>query len=597
MSLRSKESLFAATTVAFLTISTALAQSGSETDVTKPAGATRAAEHENDEQLRAAERRIAELEARLKELEAAVAKGDADHAPSKIAEFADTVAEGETTPPAAANPAPEPVDPTASPTAMLAELERRYLDRFGASSGTGRVSAEELDTLAGEVSRWAMRQNSLLGQPVAWTVRVVRVEPSRQSAQRAVLVCRGLAPDQREEVSDDFRVELDADARELLRQHGPDAAFVIHGRFDPRVSFSPEHQFAGPWHRKGHFVGPYCVSNWTVIGDSIEAAAARESAEIAPIEPAPAEIAPTPSDPTPAEADPAPLQMPEDSDSAAAHDAAGANEAARVAAEQEAERLAAEQETARVAAEQEAARLAAEQETARVAAEQEAARLATEQEAARLAAEQEAARLAAEEEAARDAAEQEAARLATAQEAARLAAEEEAARVDAEEESARLAAEQEAARLATEQEAARLADEAERRAVVDAESARAAAEAAARTAAEADATRRAAEQETERLAAAASAVAEAEAAAKAESERRAKDPLWYLTPTSRKMVDRSAEQLARTTDAATVAQLVRGYESRLPSVKDDLRPAIEAMLTNAKKRLTELSPAAVDAPQ
>ncbi len=579
MSLRSKESLFAATTVAFLTISTALAQSGSETDVTKPAGATRAAEHENDEQLRAAERRIAELEARLKELEAAVAKGDADHAPSKIAEFADTVAEGETTPPAAANPAPEPVDPTASPTAMLAELERRYLDRFGASSGTGRVSAEELDTLAGEVSRWAMRQNSLLGQPVAWTVRVVRVEPSRQSAQRAVLVCRGLAPDQREEVSDDFRVELDADARELLRQHGPDAAFVIHGRFDPRVSFSPEHQFAGPWHRKGHFVGPYCVSNWTVIGDSIEAAAARESAEIAPIEPAPAEIAPTPSDPTPAEADPAPLQMPEDSDSAAAHDAAGANEAARVAAEQEAERLAAEQETARVAAEQEAARLAAEQETARVAAEQEAARLATEQEAARLAAEQEAARVAAE------------------QEAARLAAEEEAARVDAEEESARLAAEQEAARLATEQEAARLADEAERRAVVDAESARAAAEAAARTAAEADATRRAAEQETERLAAAASAVAEAEAAAKAESERRAKDPLWYLTPTSRKMVDRSAEQLARTTDAATVAQLVRGYESRLPSVKDDLRPAIEAMLTNAKKRLTELSPAAVDAPQ
>ena len=579
MSLRSKESLFAATTVAFLTISTALAQSGSETDVTKPAGATRAAEHENDEQLRAAERRIAELEARLKELEAAVAKGDADHAPSKIAEFADTVAEGETTPPAAANPAPEPVDPTASPTAMLAELERRYLDRFGASSGTGRVSAEELDTLAGEVSRWAMRQNSLLGQPVAWTVRVVRVEPSRQSAQRAVLVCRGLAPDQREEVSDDFRVELDADARELLRQHGPDAAFVIHGRFDPRVSFSPEHQFAGPWHRKGHFVGPYCVSNWTVIGDSIEAAAARESAEIAPIEPAPAEIAPTPSDPTPAEADPAPLQMPEDSDSAAAHDAAGANEAARVAAEQEAERLAAEQETARVAAEQEAARLAAEQETARVAAEQEAARLATEQEAARLAAEQEAARVAAE------------------QEAARLAAEEEAARVDAEEESARLAAEQESARLATEQEAARLADEAERRAVVDAESARAAAEAAARTAAEADATRRAAEQETERLAAAASAVAEAEAAAKAESERRAKDPLWYLTPTSRKMVDRSAEQLARTTDAATVAQLVRGYESRLPSVKDDLRPAIEAMLTNAKKRLTELSPAAVDAPQ
>jgi len=144
---------------------------------------------------------------------------------------------------------------------------------------------------------------------------------------------------------------------------------------------------------------------------------------------------------------------------------------------------------------------------------------------------------------------------------------------------------------------AAIEEEAARRAEAEAEAAREAEDAAAQASAEAAATLEAAARDVERAAAEAQARADADAAAKAEAERRAADPLWHLTPQARKLVDRSSEQLSRTTDPATVAQLVRGYEARLSTANAELKPAIEAMLGNAKGRLEVLRATPADSPR
>ncbi len=531
------------------------AQAPADDDVTKPAGAVRSSA--SDAKLVEAEKRIADLEAKVRALESVladrpVAAEAAETRPSPATNFFAVTPDAAPTSGDSAPvdiivelaPAPrvEPLDPFANPQELMQEIEHRYVERFGSTAPASIGSAPALDSFGEEVSLWVSRQNALLSQPVDWLVRVVRVEPSRTTASRVVVVCRGLAADQASELSNDFRVELDGEStRALLREHPPTAAFRVKGTFDPELAFSADHAEAGPWHRSGHFVGPFCVSKWTVIGDSLERAeapVADASPEVAPTpeenpaEPTPSEPAPevAPEEPAaPTEEEPEPMAMPEDT---AASDAAAeaAGVAARAAAEAEAE-----VEAARAAAEEENARLAA-----AAQAEADAARLAAEEETARLAA--------AEAEAARVAAEEETARLA--------AAEAEAARVAAEEETARLAAaEAEAARVAAEEETARLA------------------------AAEAEAARVAAEEETARLA----------AAAQAEAEARARDPLANLSTNGRKMVDRSTSQLAQTTDAATVAQLVKGYESRLKSANADIKPAIEVMLNNARTRLDQLN--------
>ncbi len=54
------------------------------------------------------------------------------------------------------------------------------------------------------------------------------------------------------------------------------------------------------------------------------------------------------------------------------------------------------------------------------------------------------------------------------------------------------------------------------------------------------------------------------------------------------MVDKSTAQIAKASDRATVALLIRGYEARLESASPEMKPAVEIILNSARERLVLL---------
>ena len=104
-------------------------QSAAETDVTKPAGAPTHQAPTNDASLRAAEQRIAELEKLIREQEARLRELEAERAaPQAPAELSPPPIDASNREPAVDDAL---VDPAKSPVAMLLEMERSFVERFG----------------------------------------------------------------------------------------------------------------------------------------------------------------------------------------------------------------------------------------------------------------------------------------------------------------------------------------------------------------------------------------------------------------------------------------------------------------------------------
>ena len=196
------------------------------------------------------------------------------------------------------------LDPFANPATFLAEIARRYSAHFGSKPISAPVNIFDFDDFSIELQRWSQKQNRILCQPVAWTVRVIRTEASKNSSERVLVSCQAVSADGAI-VGDPFIAEMDRSSTADMIQANPRATiFTLEGTIDSRLAFSAEHEADGEWTRSGAFVAPYCVSNWVVNGQrlSLATATATPDAEIAvEIDEQPTESAEKPTEVSPSD--------------------------------------------------------------------------------------------------------------------------------------------------------------------------------------------------------------------------------------------------------------------------------------------------------
>lgn len=160
-------------------------------------------------------------------------------------------------------------DPFESPETFIVEIAQRYAERFGITPTLTPARTLDFDDFSVNLSRWTVGQNRILCQPVEWSVRVLRTEPSKKSSDKFVLICQAVTADG-VNIGDPFHAEMDwSPTSELIRSNPKETIFHLAGVIDPRLEFSAEHAKAGPWHRDGIFVAPYCASHWLVVGTQL----------------------------------------------------------------------------------------------------------------------------------------------------------------------------------------------------------------------------------------------------------------------------------------------------------------------------------------
>lgn len=177
-------------------------------------------------------------------------------------------------------------NPFESPTSLLAEMTRRYVERFGETPALTPANNLDFDDFSNSVRRWTIGQNRILCQPIDWNVRVLRMESSKQSSDKLLLLCQAVGADGTN-VGDEFHAKMDRSPNfDLVKSSPKGTMFHLIGVIDPRLDFSAEHGSASSWSRDGVFVAPYCVSHWSVTGQKLTSDSSGQSSE-------------APSDPTP----------------------------------------------------------------------------------------------------------------------------------------------------------------------------------------------------------------------------------------------------------------------------------------------------------
>ena len=177
-------------------------------------------------------------------------------------------------------------NPVESPTSLLAEMTRRYVERFGETPALTPANNLDFDDFSNSVRRWTIGQNRILCQPIDWNVRVLRMESSKQSSDKLLLLCQAVGADGTN-VGDEFHAKMDRSPNfDLVKSSPKGTMFHLIGVIDPRLDFSAEHGSASSWSRDGVFVAPYCVSHWSVTGQKLTSDSSGQSSE-------------APSDPTP----------------------------------------------------------------------------------------------------------------------------------------------------------------------------------------------------------------------------------------------------------------------------------------------------------